>query len=98
MHRYAVLQGLCSELLKATLSVGQPSTTELLGNLFKKYLRNSRAQHPRRLCTCHSNSTLCYTGSIKTEKNRGLLGQYRHVTNSDLTLNAAFQKTDGDKV
>jgi hypothetical protein len=34
----------------------------------------------------------------KDRKNRSLSGQYRDVTNRDLTLNAVFQITDGDKV
>ncbi len=34
----------------------------------------------------------------KDRKNRGFWGQYRYVTYSDLTLNAVFEITDGDKV
>ncbi len=34
----------------------------------------------------------------KDRKNRGFSAQYRNVTNRDLTLNAVFEMTDGDKV
>jgi hypothetical protein len=86
-------EGLCSELLKVPLLVGQLSLAELLGKFLRKNLRNSRARHLLHLHTFHSISTLCYTGCLKTEKNRGFSGQYL-----DLTLNAVFQITDGDKV